>query len=92
MESASIESMAKAMGVTQADVLSLVNMVSASLKKDGMKDLFIGMSEEERKNTACAYVSAEVKNFSSFCLSLLTNTEKKSAFDQYLFYKLTEAK
>lgn len=90
MSVASVESMAKAMGVTPNDVLSLVQMVGASLNKDGMKDIFIGMSEEERANTTCAYVAAEVKKFSNFCLSLLTNTEKKSAFDQYLFYKLKE--
>lgn len=91
MSNASIESMAKAMGVTQADILSLVSMVSTSLTKDGMKDIFIGMSEAERANTVCAYVASEVKKFSWFCMSLLTNTEKKSAFDQYLFYKLKEA-
>ena len=90
MKNVTVESMAKAMGVTQADVLSLVIMVSASLTKDGMKDIFIGMDEAERTNTVCAYVAAEVKKFSNFCLSLLTNTEKKSAFDQYLFYKLKE--
>ena len=91
MDNVAIESMAKAMGVTQADILSLANMVSKSLTKDGMKDIFIGMSEAERVSTVCAYVAAEVKKFSWFCMSLLTNTEKKSAFDQYLFYKLKEA-
>lgn len=91
MSNVSIESMAKAMGVTQADVVSLVRMVSTSLTKDGMKDIFIGMGEAERADTICAYVAAEVKKFSWFCMSLLTNTEKKSAFDQYLFYKLKEA-
>ena len=91
MDSVAIESMAKAMGVTQADILSLANMVSKSLTKDGMKDIFIGMSEAQTVSTVCAYVAAEVKKFSWFCMSLLTNTEKKSAFDQYLFYKLKEA-
>ena len=90
MSNASIESMAKGMGVTQSDVLSLVRMVGTSLTKDGIKDIFIGMSEAERANTVCAYVAAEVKKFREFCFSLLTNTEKKSAFDQYLFYKLKE--
>jgi hypothetical protein len=83
--------MAKAMGVTLEDVSSLVRMVADSLTKDGMKGIFIAMSETERVNTTCAYVAAEVKRFSEFCLSLLTNTEKKSAFDQYLFFKLKEA-
>ena len=91
MGSADINSMAQAMGVTPADVLSLAQMVSESLSKDGMKDIFIGMDEAERADTTCAYVSAEVKKFSDFCLSLLTNTEKKSAFNQYLFYKLNKA-
>ena len=90
MSNTSIKSMAKAMGVTPKDVSSLVNMVGDSLIKDGMKGIFIGMSEKEKANTTCAYVAAEVKKFSNFCVSLLTNTEKKSAFDQYLFYKLKE--
>lgn len=88
MGSASIETMAKVMGVTSSDVLSLASMVSEALTKDGMKDIFIGMSEGERVNVTCAYVAAEVRKFSDFCLSLLTNTEKKSAFDQYLLTKL----
>lgn len=88
MGSASIETMAKVMGVTSSDVLSLASMVSEALTKDGMKDIFIGMSEGERVNVTCAYVAAEVRKFSDFYLSLLTNTEKKSAFDQYLLTKL----
>lgn len=88
MGSASIETMAKVMGVTSSDVLSLASMVSEALTKDGMKDIFIGMSEGERVNVTCAYVAEEVRKFSDFYLSLLTNTEKKSAFDQYLLTKL----
>ncbi len=90
MSGDSVESMAKAMGVTPSDVSSLVKMVADSLVKDGMKDIFIGMNESERANTIEAYVAAEVKKFNNFCLSLLTNTEKKSAFDLYLFSRLKE--
>ena len=85
-----VTTLAQAMKVTEKDVLSLINMVSTSLEQDGMKEMFLGMSEEERANTVQAYVAAEVKKFSEFCVSLLTNTEKKSAFDQYLFHKLQE--
>lgn len=85
-----VSTLAKAMNVTESDVLSLINMVNTSLEQDGMKEIFLSMSEEERANTVMAYVAAEVKKFSEFCLSLLTNTEKKSAFDQYLFHKLQE--
>jgi len=91
MTGVSTESMAKAMGVTPKDVSSLLAMVGDSLIKDGMKDIFIAMNEDDRSYTTCAYVSAEVKKFGNFCLSLLTNTEKKSAFEQYMFYKLKEA-
>ena len=83
-----VTTLAQAMSVTEKDVLSLVNMVSASLEQDRMKEIFLDMNEAERTNTVQAYVSAEVKKFSEFCVSLLTNTEKKSAFDQYMFHKL----
>ncbi len=85
-----VSTLAKAMNVTENDVLSLINMVNTSLEQDSMKETFLSMSEEERTNTVMAYVAAEVKKFSEFCVSLLTNTEKKSAFDQYLFHKLQE--
>ncbi len=85
-----VSALAKAMNVTENDVTSLINMVNTSIKQDGMKEIFLNMNEDERTNTVMAYVAAEVKKFSEFCLSLLTNTEKKSAFDQYMFYKLQE--
>ncbi len=85
-----VSTLAKAMNVTENDVTSLINMVNTSIEQDGMKEIFLGMNEDERTNTVMAYVAAEVKKFSEFCLSLLTNTEKKSAFDQYMFYKLQE--
>ncbi len=86
-----VSTLAKAMNVTENDVTSLINMVNTSIKQDGMKEIFLNMNEDERTNTVMAYVAAEVKKFSEFCLSLLTNTEKKSAFDQYLFHKLQDA-
>ncbi len=85
-----VSALAKAMNVTENDVTSLINMVNTSIKQDGMKEIFLNMNEDERTNTVMAYVAAEVKKFSEFCFSLLTNTEKKSAFDQYMFYKLQE--
>lgn len=86
-----VTTLAQAMNVTEKDILSLINMVNTSLEQDGIKEIFLGMSEDERTNTVMAYVAAEVKKFSEFCLSLLTNTEKKNAFDQYMFHKLQEA-
>ena len=83
-----VTTLAQAMNVTESDVISLMNMVSTSLEQDGMKEIFLGMSEDERTNTTMAYAAAEVKKFSEFCMSILTNTEKKSAFDQYMFKKL----
>jgi len=85
-----VSTLAKAMNVTENDVTSLINMVNTSIEQDGMKEIFLSMNEDERTNTVMAYVAAEVKKFSEFCLSILTNTEKKSAFDQYMFYKLQE--
>jgi len=86
-----ITELATSMNVTTGDVLSLINMVKNSLEQDGMKDIFLGMGEEDIVNTTLAYVSAEVKKFSNFCMSILTNTEKKSAFEQYMFYMIKES-
>ena len=85
-----VTTLAQAMNVTEKDVLSLVNMVNTSLEQDGMKEIFLGMKEDDRTNTVMAYVAAEVKKFSEFCVSLLTNTEKKNAFDLYVLNKLQE--
>ena len=85
-----VSTLAKAMNVTEKDVLSLINIVNTSLEQDGMKEIFLGMNEEDRTNTVQAYVAAEVKKFSEFCVSLLTNKENKSAFDLYMFHKLQE--
>lgn len=83
-----ISELAKSLNVKDSDLLSLVRMVASSLEKDSMKDIFLSMSEEERINTTQAYIAAEVKKFTEFCQSILTNTEKKNAFDQYMLYKL----
>lgn len=80
--------LAQAMGVTEKDVISLLNMVTSSMDQDGFKDVFLSMNEQDRVNAVEAYVMAEVKKFSEFCMTLLTNQEKKCAFDQYLFMKL----
>jgi hypothetical protein len=79
-----IHEMAKEMGVKTSDVRSLLNVVSESIWQDGMRETFLGMSEDQRAEVAAAYVSAEVKKFSEFCMTLLTNTEKRSVFGQYL--------
>ena len=90
MQIQAIEPIARAIGVDTPDVLSMVNIVQNSIEQTGMREIFLGMSEAERINIVQAYTSAEVKKFNEFCVSLLTNTEKKSAFDQYLFHKLQE--
>ena len=83
-----VSKLAQAMNVTESDVNSLLNMVASSMQQDGFKDVFLSMSELERVNAVEAYVMAEVKKFSEFCMTLLTNQEKKSAFDQYIFSQL----
>ena len=83
-----VSELAKEIGVTEQDVLSLINMVVHSIKQDKMQDDVLSMDEEMRQMTVVAYISAEVKKFSEFCVSLLTNTEKKCAFDQYMLHKL----
>jgi hypothetical protein len=83
-----LQALAKDIGVTEKDILSLVRMVATSLEQEGMKCIFLNMSDNERINAVQAYIAAEVKKFSEFCVSLLTNTEKKSAFDQYMLTKL----
>lgn len=76
--------LAKELNVTKNDINSLLRMVCTSIDNDGAGETLLGLNESERVEFVNAYIQAEVKKFSEFCLSLLTNTEKKSAFDQYL--------
>lgn len=79
-----VESLAKEMNVTVNDVNSLLNMVFNSMTQDGMSKIIVEMNELDRVEAVNAYVQSEVKKFSEFCFTLLTNQDKKSAFDQYL--------
>ena len=83
-----VSTLAKSMNVTESDVNSLLRMVADSIAKDGMTTHVVGMNKEDMVNTVQAYIAAEVKKFSEFCMSLLTNQEKKSAFDQYMFSQI----
>jgi hypothetical protein len=83
-----VSTLANQMNVTESDINSLLRMVSTSMSQDGMTNNFLAMSEAERVEVVNAYVKAEVKKFNEFCVTLLTNTEKKSAFDQYILFKL----
>lgn len=79
-----VAALAAAMNVTESDVNSLLRMVSSAMIEDGIAEQVIAMSEEDREYAVSAYVQSEVNKFHNFCISLLTNTEKKSAFDQYM--------
>ncbi len=82
--------LAEVMGVTEADIDSLMRMVCESIEADGMRGHLLRASEEERVDIVKAYTKSEVKKFSEFCVSLMTNQEKKSAFDQYLFEQFSD--
>lgn len=84
------QALAQMMNVTENDINSLLRMVTDSMLHDGMREHFLSMDEAERVETMNAYIQAEVKKFSEFCITLLTNQEKKSAFDQYLFSQLKD--
>lgn len=76
------------MQVTEKDVLSLVKMVVDKLEEEKVKDSFLNASQTEQVEFAQAYASSEIKKFCEFCVSLLTNEEKKNAFNAYLHGKL----
>ena len=80
-----VSALAQEMNVTTTDVESLLRMVCNSIEQDKMGEQLLEMNEADRVEFVSAYVHAEVKKFSEFCATLLTNQEKKSAFDQYLF-------
>lgn len=77
--------LAAMIGVSDGDLNSLMRMVCQSISKDGMGDILLLMSESERVETVQAYTCSEVRKFSDFCLTLLTNEEKSGAFNLYLF-------
>ena len=83
-----VQELAKAMNVTELDVSSLLKMVADSIVKDVMSEIFLNMSESERVEVTGAYIQAEVKKFFEFCVTLLTNQEKRSAFVQHMFAQL----
>ncbi len=80
-----IKELAKEMGVTEGDVNSLMSMVCNSIKQDMAGDTLLSLSDADRVEFVNAYVQSEVKKFSEFCVTLLTKTEKRSAFDQYIY-------
>ena len=84
------QTLAKQMGVTPRDIESLLDMVANSIEQDGARDIMKLMTEEERVDFVNAYIQAEVKKFNDFCVTLLTNTEKRSAFDLYLLNQLRD--
>lgn len=83
-----VKKLAEEMQVTEKDVLSLVKMVTDKLENDNVKSDFLNMSQADQVEFAKAYASAEIKKFCEFCVSLLTNEEKKNAFNVYLYRKL----
>lgn len=83
-----VKKLAEEIQVTEKDVLSLVKMVSDKLEDDNVKDSFLNMSKADQVNFTQAYSSSEIKKFCEFCVSLLTNEEKKNAFNSYLYKKL----
>lgn len=85
-----IKALAKQMGVTPRDIESLLDMVANSIEQDGALDTMKLMTETERVEFVNAYIQAEVKKFSEFCVTLLTNTEKRSAFDLYSLKQLRD--
>ena len=88
-----INQLAKELNVTVADVESLMQKVCTSISQDDAVELTTQLSESEltefiSAEFISAYVESEVKKFSEFCITLLTNTEKRSAFDQYLMHNM----
>lgn len=82
--------LAALMGVAEGDVNSLMRMVCESIEADGMRRHLLEMSVEDRVETVNAYTQSEVKKFSEFCVAIMTNQEKKNAFDLYLFDQFSD--
>ena len=86
----SVEVVAKQIGVTENDVERLMTMVCSAIEQDNAADALLNLSNTERVEFINAYIQSEVKKFSEFCVTLLTNTEKRHAFDLYLLNQLGE--
>lgn len=84
-----VQQLAKEMGVTENDIYSLMNMALNSIKQDLAAEVFVNLSQEAQTEMVMAYVQSEVKKFNEFCMTLLTNSEKKRAFDLYIFDRLS---
>ena len=79
-----VQALAATMNVTENDVISLVNMTITELKADKMVEILLNSTEARRAEITMAYMSASVTKFQNFCVTLLTNEEKKNAFSLYV--------
>lgn len=76
--------LAQAMNVTENDVMSLINMTMNEIKSDKMVGTLLNATQEEQQEITMAYMSAAVTKFQNFCVTLMTNEEKRNAFNLYV--------
>ncbi len=83
-----IEILAKQMGVTAGDVMSMARNVASAIKQDGVKETFVSSSNEDQVKFAQAYAKSEATKYQNFCTSLITNQEKKEAIEAFVYSEL----
>lgn len=75
-----IKELANDMNVSVNDVMCLAKSIVNSIVKDGVGNVFLTCSDDERVKLFEAYLIHAVKKFESFHTTVLTNPEGKEIF------------
>lgn len=63
----------------------LAKQVAQALEHDGVREIFLAMTEEQRIDICLAYAESEVKKFNLFFQHYMTNTKVKETFRGAVF-------
>lgn len=83
--SMTVEQLAKEMGVSTNDVLSLANLVMGYIISDDADKVFLEMTQEQQVDMIHAYVAHAAKKMKEFQISYMTNTDVKSLFNDMVY-------
>lgn len=81
--------LAKRIGISTADVLSMAKCVAGAIDRDGVAEIAAQQSEEMREEFVGAYLESEVKKFGRFVDTYLTRDGAKDALAAHVFAQVT---
>ncbi|AUM58682.1 hypothetical protein phiP47_054 [Plesiomonas phage phiP4-7] len=85
MKNELIKSLAKDMGVSEADVLCFARSIASSIEKDGASAFFVNADDQAKFDMVNAYASHTVRKINEFYTSYITNIEVNSLFNDMVY-------